>query len=156
MNPDIISKPVGSLPEFLKEIEKISKDNPTLWFRGIASTTHKLEPSIYRPPFEAAFEEDLYHKFKSRAIPFLKQKPNNKYWEWLFLMQHHGVPTRLLDWSGGAIIALAFAIIFREDKYHTHDAAIWCLNPKKLNDNVKVVLSESQKIPDITANEPVQ
>lgn len=52
---------------------------------------------------------------------------------WLTLMQHYGLPTRLLDWSESPLVALYFALSSQEDK----DAAVWALNPMKLNKKVE-------------------
>ena len=51
-------------------------------------------------------------------------------WEWYFLMQHYGSPTRLLDWTDGALIALYFAV--RENN-GAFDAAVWALDAWWLN-----------------------
>jgi FRG domain len=50
---------------------------------------------------------------------------------WLFLMQHYGLPTRLLDWSESPLIALYFAV--KEAAYQEKNGRIWCLQPYKLN-----------------------
>lgn len=50
---------------------------------------------------------------------------------WLTLMQHYGLPTRLLDWSESPLVALYFALSSDEDA--KADAAVWVLNPMKLN-----------------------
>jgi|ERR1035437_8763097 hypothetical protein len=145
---------INSITDFLKNIEELNHGNERLWFRGLESETHKLSPSIYRAPFTSKNEEEFVNKFKSRAIPFLSSSSyqNFDYWHWLFLMQHHGTPTRLLDWSSSAITALAFAILFRSEKYNDENAVVWCLNPVKLNDEnrIRVRLSAIEKIPDIT------
>ncbi len=150
---------INSLTKFLEEIEKLSSNNEKLWFRGHESIDHKLKPSIYRTPFESKFEEEFQVKFKSRALPYLKDGlQSNDYWSWLFLMQHHGVPTRLLDWSSSALVALAFAILYRGTNYADKDAVLWCLNPVKLNheDRVRVILRDNEKIPNISVAKSVE
>ncbi len=74
----------------------------------------------------------MRYKFQQAARQLLNKDPMNK-WEWYFLMQHHGMPTRLLDWSEGALLALHFAL--REHSPNDKDgstephAAVWVLDP---------------------------
>lgn len=143
---------ISSMTNYIQVIEDLTNQNDLVWFRGHETSDYKLSPSIYRLPFKSQYEENFYIKFRSRALPYIKNitQPND-YFSWLFLMQHHGVPTRLLDWSSSSLIALAFAILYRDKKYN-NDAIVWCLNPLKLNeeDKIRVSLSLSEKIPDIT------
>ena len=52
-------------------------------------------------------------------------------WEWLTVAQHHGLPTRLLDWTHNPMIAAHFVTDHPEDL--GHDGAIWCVDPAGLN-----------------------
>jgi hypothetical protein len=67
------------------------------------------------------YERRVLSQFKLRAIPYLKVVPKND-WEWLVLAQHHGLPTRLLDWTTNPLVALFFAVT---DSYGDHDAVVF-------------------------------
>jgi hypothetical protein len=155
MNAEIEIKTTETFSDFLTEIERISEANSSIWFRGNSNQNYSLSPSIYRGDYQPKYEQSFQTKFKSRALPYLTNRPVENYWEWLFIMQHHGVPTRLLDWSSSALVALGFAIMFRGEDADT-DAAIWCLNPISLNERTRVVLTPEDKIPDISVNQNAQ
>jgi hypothetical protein len=70
-------------------------------------------------------EEDLINKFKKYSIPFLKRIPTSKV-EWLILAQHHGLPTRFLDWSTNPLKGLYFAV---ENSNHATDGVVWAFTP---------------------------
>lgn len=84
-------------------------------------------------------EKLLIERFRQRSIPFHSRLATDT-WEWLFLMQHYGVPTRLLDWSESPLMALFFAVISAHHTLGTRgkpvfstDAAIWVLDPGQWN-----------------------
>jgi hypothetical protein len=112
-----------------------------LWFRGQPQPRFNLEPNITRRGRNPLMEIIYLSKFKSYAIPFVQELPSfpipngpAAYWHWLFMMQHYGVPTRLLDWSRDALTALFFALDGQGPDDIGQDAAVWILNPVKLNE----------------------
>jgi hypothetical protein len=104
----------------------------TVWFRGHAMAKWSLTPSLYRPPFKLQHEQSLLTRFKQNALPLLDYRPATT-WEWLFLMRHHGCPTRLLDWTESPLVALYFACEERQD-FDNSDGHVWCLLPTVLNE----------------------
>jgi hypothetical protein len=101
------------------------------WFRGErAKTTTPLLPKLYRrrKGSQPHNENQLLQQFRMKApsLGLLNTPDRNHTDEWLFLAQHVGLPTRLLDWTDGLFIALYFALLEK-------DPIIWMLDPIELN-----------------------
>ena len=146
---------VNSTSEFVSTVSNLKSDFERLWFRGHASKMYHLQPKVYRSPYSWEDEQPLLHQFKAKAARFVTSKPDSDI-EWLFIMQHHATPTRLLDWSEAAMVALAFAIQYRNESHIGNDAAVWCLDPKRLNSFTRFSSFDSEPIPNICANEDLQ
>jgi hypothetical protein len=102
-----------------------------LWFRGVSNAAHGLLPRLYRSSGTAgelvAIEREMLAQFKSRSQPYLDGGDHSP-WGYLFIMQHYGVPTRLLDWSENALIGLYFSLSAAAAKGFPTDAAVWVLD----------------------------
>jgi len=108
-------------------------------FRGHACADWKLQPTLERilesvgwsPELAEKCEEYSLHKFSSKAHHYIDRNtlPNTKL-GWLSLMQHHGIPTRLLDFTESPFIALFFSLgqIDNADR----QCAIWALDYRGL------------------------
>jgi len=119
---------------FRKTWKKSGYTYDPLWFRG-QDASKKLIPKLYRQMrgrrlhTDDEEEDELRYEFQQRAVQFPTSRVPAGEWEWYFLMQHYGMPTRLLDWSEGSLLALHFAI-----RSNTRsDAAVWVLDPWWLN-----------------------
>ncbi len=90
-------------------------------FRGEPLAGEPLRPGAGRAPlgvraprrlrFGIEDERAALERFKSDALPYLdRTPPPEHHLEWLAIAQHHGMRTRLLDWSESLLIAAFFAV----------------------------------------------
>ena len=83
-------------------------------FRGMKSHNFKIIPSIGRgfskQTFSQDWEIDMLHAFKRQSMPHLKSYGSQKELYWLSLARHHGLPTRLTDWTTSPLVAAFFAV----------------------------------------------
>ena len=145
---------IKNLSEYINCINDMRSANNILWYRGHADENYKLQPTIYRVPYNWEKEKGFMNEFKAKATKFIKAKDD--YFEWLFIMQHHGTPTRLLDWSENALVSIAFATQYRKDIHHGKRAVVWCLNPIEFNRGVAFGSFDEEPIPNIIENELIQ
>jgi hypothetical protein len=112
------------------------------WFRGHEKSCWHLIPKLQRKDrygvarrirenLPLNVEDEIVEEFMVRAVALSDIVPDkDDVWGWWFLMQHFNVPTRLLDWTEGALTALYFAVKGDSDQ---GGAMVWALDPYELN-----------------------
>ncbi|MBZ9711164.1 FRG domain-containing protein [Mesorhizobium sp. ESP7-2] len=96
--------------KFGEFIEWIQAHPSERWvFRG-QSQHWALRPSIGRgKSYNPEQEQLLFREFKRAAHPFVDRSKLGNNWDWLAVAQHHGLPTRLIDWTTNPLVACFFA-----------------------------------------------
>lgn len=77
-------------------------------FRGHSDPEWELVPKIGREPLCGRHERTMFEAWKRRAIEFVEFPPRDD-WDWISIAQHHGLATRLLDWTFNPLAAAFFA-----------------------------------------------
>lgn len=132
---------ISDLIQILKE--KYSAYTEDIWYRGHANSIWTLAPSYLRLD-KATSESSLLTRFRQSASMLLSANPKDDF-DWLFLMQHYGVPTRLLDWSESPLVSLYFAVT--DENNIDEDGALWILKPTELNKIANISTDEINYIP---------
>jgi hypothetical protein len=151
--PVVIEHRIGALSEYTTrvsdELGRTRTRNPTAsikvnWYRGHGQTDYRLTPSLFRHPtinrWQDLFklEGKMLEEFRRQSFlhgPAVTDQFEDEFAA-LFLMQHYGVPTRLLDWTGNPFIALYFALTDAPRSAagaYDHDAAVWVLDATSWN-----------------------
>ena len=95
--------------------------------RGLLTSLDRLG-GISPPHTKRDLEEHILRNFIRYSRPYFDPPPDNE-WELLFAAQHHGLPTRLLDWSYSPLVAAHFATA---DSGH-RDRAVWRLEWRRVH-----------------------
>ncbi|MBN1260936.1 MAG: FRG domain-containing protein [Anaerolineae bacterium] len=100
-------------------------------FRGMSDATYPLKTSLMRQGGNfARLEPHLLRNFRKYAHRDIVER--DTLWHWLSLAQHHGLPTRLLDWTVSPLVAAHFATA-NLDRYDK-DGAIWAIDHLKTHE----------------------
>jgi FRG domain len=98
-------------------------------FRGTPRASHGLLTSLQTGGFEEK-ERHLLTSFRKYALRSAVH--GDSVWNWLSLAKHHGLPTRLLDWTYSPYVAMHFAT--HDFRHFDEDAAIWCVDYRRTNE----------------------
>ena len=134
--PEIIIESWGHLQEELFQgawNDTISRYRPPFVFRGLSDKSYRLETSLMRlggPYWE--LEKHLLRNFRKYAR--LNAAEQSSFWHLQTMAQHHGLPTRLLDWTYSPYVALHFATANIEQ--YGIDGVIWVVDYEKAHDRL--------------------
>ena len=134
-----------------------------LYFRGQSKRTvdgYTLTPSVARYKHLSGLamadleqkEWEVLETFSNHLLTYVQHRPQTA-WEELAIAQHHGLPTRFMDWTTNPLVALYFAV--RHTSGKSHDSAVYVLisNPKRYADLKRGQIAQVKPVSD-TATEP--
>ncbi len=114
--------------------EKIHRHRSPYFYRGLANSSYNLTTTIQRNcgKQQTALEDSILRNFAKYAAD-VNPNVNKSVWTQLTLGQHHGLPTRLMDWSYSPLVGLHFAVDEGNPaELSKHDCTVWRINNNDL------------------------
>lgn len=112
-------------------------------YRGTGRAAWDLVTSLHRAVGDKVnLESPMLRNFRKYA--YRSELHAFSEWHWVTLAQHHGMPTRLLDWTFSPYVALHFATA--NPAHADHDGAIWCAHYVRCHERLPAVLRELQQL----------
>jgi hypothetical protein len=119
--------------------ESLERFRSPFVFRGLSNAAYPLQTSLMR--LGGAYDKVEGHLMRNFAKYARRNVESaDSIWHWLAIAQHHGLPTRLLDWTFSPYVALHFATA-NVARFDT-DGVIWCVNYVMTNQLIPTVLRE--------------
>jgi hypothetical protein len=122
----------------------IARHRSQFVFRGAPHAVHGLETSLQTGGY-VAHERHLLTSFRKYALR--NAVHGDWVWNWLSLAKHHGLPTRLLDWTYSPYVAMHFAT--HDIRNFGVDAAIWCVDYRQTNELLPAALRKLLEKEDV-------
>lgn len=165
---------VDSLGEYMETVAELAEGSenqscrpPILWFRGQGNARYSLVPSLFRTKVRIQkidgwdgytslhYAEDIRTQhYIAKNYHLLSTEPSSRV-EWLEVMQHHQIKTRVLDWSESSMHSLLFAVeAFLDNRqYHEKERrncspCVWVLRPQELNKRIMTALRDDRELHD--------
>lgn len=162
---------INSLGEYIDYISEIAQREEkklvqpkVLWFRGQPDVEHMLVPTIFRENVRVGVDAGNYSSlhyaedirtqhYIAKNYHFLAKEPSSRV-EWLEVMQHHEMKTRVLDWSESSIHSLLFALEpflddrrYKEQQRKSCIPCVWVLEPGAMNKEIIDYLKQQELEP---------